>query len=949
MDADRKSGGSPLDAFLHAWAKDRAAGRVRSAAGYCSEFPAVAGETIRLVLGAGSPDGEGADDASRADGEWIGPYLLMRELGRGGQGVVYLAEDSRLHRRVAVKVLTAGSLGGPESLIRFQREAEVASRLNHPGICPVYDTGTSHAGPYLVMPYIGGATLAEKIKQRDAASTGSLFIDFATGKLDPETWKDDDGPGDSGSRSPATGRELLSVVHLIEQAAEALHAAHEAGIVHRDIKPGNIMIDSSGRPVIMDFGLARDDTPEAEHLTRTGDMFGTPPYMAPEQIAGSQGVCDRRTDVWSLGVTLYECVTGKRPFDAPTRMGLFKAISTVEPPDPRRVNRAVSKDLSAVIRCALSKPRGGRYRTALAFAEDLGRVRRKQPILAKSPGPLVRLSRWFERNPALASSVTAAFLFLAAGILVALKLAADERRTARLVVAERTAYERLADLGRLEDLKNEHHRLWPATPAVAPAMAAWIRSAEDLLSRLDGHRMSIDLLRRSAQNTEDPQAARGDEQVQSTLDHLHAEQARLEGWRAVYASGQPEGDADWDHKRAEVEARLDGLAFVIKKIEEEHPPKARYRFASPEDQWRHDRLDELVQLLDRFAAEDPHGMTLHSMRKRLMEAETVEEATLRAHAEAWRKCLAEVAEDTTIYKGFRLEPQLGLIPIGRNPQGYQEFLHWASSDGLRTHGDDGRLLPEAGVVLVLLPGGTFTMGSPPGEPGRDQDERAHLVTLEPFFTGKYEVTQAQWLRAMGSNPSNDFPGKVYTGRVRQDNTLLHPVETVTWHEAAGFAKRLGLALPTEAQWEYAARGLTDTPWCVGADQAALQGRANLFDERGAAAVGAVDAYLPVPWSDGYAYHAPVDAFPANPFGLHGIHGNVSEWCRDYRRFNYPPNSLVPGDGGELTGAGGEPTRVFRDGSWQHPPSMSRSASRYALQPASKAKFLGLRVARSLDR
>lgn len=953
MDSKQPRPSSPLVAFLKAWRDDFAQGCVRPVEEYRSAFPGCDEEILRLLAGGYPGEGvecrpEGVREPSETEpGGRIGPYRLIRELGRGGQGVVYLAEDSRLHRTVAVKVLTAPALANAESVLRFQREAEVASRLNHPGICPVYDTGVSRSGPYLVMPYIEGETLAQRIKRRGTSATSPLLLRIETRRDASSGVQDETPPGKSTPSTPSD-QEVAAVVRLIEEVASALHTAHEAGIVHRDIKPANIMITLEGHPVIMDFGLARDDRAEADHLTQPGDFFGTPPYMAPEQVGGSAGVCDRRTDIWAIGVTLYEALSGRRPFEAATRQRLFRQITTSEPQNLRKLNRAVSKDLGAVVGCALSKPRHTRYQDARALAEDLGRIRRREPILAKPPGPAVRLARWFERNPALAASVSLATLILVSGTFVALALAAQAREAANQAVAERIAYERLADLGRYEDLRAEFDELWPPGQSMAPAMRRWIDAAENLLSRLPVHRKNLELLRDAAERKDSVRvdrrgAAPG---APGMLESLRAERERLEGWREKLGKGPHDGLAE--KQRQEIDDRLFALAEVERAMEARHPIEIRYSFASQEMQWRHDRLAELVALLDLLASSERYAVTVESMRLRLREADAIEQATMIDAAEAWERCLASLSSDEK-YRDVQIGPQAGLIPIGRNSQGYWEFLHWSSGEGTRLHDEEGRLLPEAGIVLILLPGGSFLMGSPEDEPGRAENENQHRVALEPFFIGKYEVIQAQWTRVMGSNPSLFGPGSTNGALPSGDGGPVHPVEMVSWLEATDFLRRLGLTLPTEAQWEFAARGGTGTAWCFGSKAGDLRGRANLFDAQGQAHVRQVEGIHPVPWDDGYAFHSPVDAFGANQFGLHGIHGNVSEWCRDVWRSRYPADSVIPGDAAEAFAGLEESERVFRDGSWNHPPGISRSATRNHLPSQSKVAFLGLRAARPVDR
>ncbi len=335
----------------------------------------------------------------------------MRELGRGGQAVVHLAEDARLGRKVALKVLNEPlGEGSIDALIRFQREAEVASRLDHPGICAVYEAGEFEGRHYIAMRHVEGETLAACIAR-------------ARSDRDPPP-------------VPTRREEIDAIVELFERAARALHAAHEAGLIHRDVKPGNIMVSASGEPVILDFGLARDEESAGETLTLTGVLMGTPAYMSPEQLIGKGARLDRRTDVYSLGVALYERLTLRRPFVAPTREALYRAIVAQEPRRARRVNAAIGRDLEIVLVTALEKDRDRRYQTAWDMAEDLRRVRTREPIRARPAGPLLRSRRWVERNPGVAASLGTVILALGAGLGVSLVLLArleNALRGARVV------------------------------------------------------------------------------------------------------------------------------------------------------------------------------------------------------------------------------------------------------------------------------------------------------------------------------------------------------------------------------------------------------------------------------------------------------------------------------------------------------------------------------------
>jgi WD40 repeat protein/serine/threonine protein kinase len=369
----------------------------------------VAGPTVH----ASETPSAGAPPPSRR----IGPYDTLLLLGSGGQGDVHLAEDTRLGRRVALKVLPRERAFGGRALERFRREAAITARLDHPGICTVYEAGEDGGTAWIAMKYVEGETLA----QWTASTRGELVesADPAFARISTEVSR---SVGDVRSREGA-----MRMVEIVEKAARALHAAHEAGLVHRDIKPGNIIVTPEREPVLLDFGLARQEGDDSA-LTLTGTLMGTPAYMSPEQLMAQRIALDRRTDVYSLGVTLYECLTLRLPFEAPTREQLYQRILTSDPEDARRHNAEIPVDLRVVLETALEKDRERRYRTALDLAEDLRRVRMREPIRARPAGPWVRLRRWGQRNPATAAATVSLFLALSAGLGASLHLLRETRR-----------------------------------------------------------------------------------------------------------------------------------------------------------------------------------------------------------------------------------------------------------------------------------------------------------------------------------------------------------------------------------------------------------------------------------------------------------------------------------------------------------------------------------------
>ena len=360
-------------------------------------------------------------------GSVLGQYRLIRELGRGGQGLVFLAEDTRLSRKVALKLISPQFVPSGPTLERFHREAESASRLDHPGICAIYDAGEVSGVHYISMRYVDGRTLAEHILEQTTnplESSVTIAVGSSEEPESPTPTPPREVRPDSSSGRPAKREQISRVLLAIEKTARALHAAHEVGLIHRDIKPGNVILTQEGEPVVLDFGLAREEDSQGG-VTISGDLLGTPAYMSPEQIAAQRISLDRRTDIYSLGVTLYECLTLQRPFDAPSTEAMYQRILTADPIDPRKVNPNVSEDLAVVLATAMEKDRERRYKSALDFAEDLRRVRCFEPIAARPAGPLLRFRRWVQRNPVLSTAVLSAFILLTTALAITIVLLRD--------------------------------------------------------------------------------------------------------------------------------------------------------------------------------------------------------------------------------------------------------------------------------------------------------------------------------------------------------------------------------------------------------------------------------------------------------------------------------------------------------------------------------------------
>jgi len=323
----------------------------------------------------------GSVDADRRIGQSIGRYRIKQVLGSGGMGTVYLAEEQRLSRDVAIKVLNLAWRHHPARQ-RFEHESRVLAQLHHPHIAQVFEAGTQEDGgdsvPYFVMEYIPRA---------------ASIIEYCTQK----------------------NLSLHKKLELFQQVCEAVHHGHQKGIVHRDLKPGNLLVDQEGHIKVIDFGIARatdSDVAATTMVTDTGQIMGTLQYMSPEQIDGSADALDIRSDIYSLGVVLYELVCGKLPYDVrgATLTHAARLIQHEEFQAPRHINRELRGDLQTIILTAMERNRDRRYQSASELAADIRRFLNREPIAAKPPTPWIRFARLIGQHPIATSALASVFI-----------------------------------------------------------------------------------------------------------------------------------------------------------------------------------------------------------------------------------------------------------------------------------------------------------------------------------------------------------------------------------------------------------------------------------------------------------------------------------------------------------------------------------------------------------
>ncbi len=822
-------------------------------------------------------------DAARTLSNGNERYELIDVLGEGGMGIVYLAEQTHpIRRRVALKVIKLG-VDSKRATARFESERQALALMDHPNIARVYEAGATADGRlYFAMEYVPGRSITE-------------FCDDAKLSIEDR-------------------------VRLFAVVCDAVQHAHQKGIIHRDLKPSNILVSTQGggpTPKIIDFGVARATNQRlTEHtmFTQLGVVVGSIRYMSPEQADCRLLEIDTRTDIYALGAVLYELLTGETPIDAHTieQTGYADVQRRIREEEPLKMSdrlagaggaaivarggrdatalaRQLRGDLDWIVMRALEKERTRRYATASDFADDLRAYLSNQPVQAGPPTRGYRLRKFVQRNrvPVLAGVTVAVALIL--GLVASTTLFLQNRASRRVAEEQRDQILRLSDANVLARLVDESAELRPPRPETVPAMQAWLDEADALAAHLPLHR--------------------------TTLESLRAQGA---------LSSPPDGG------------------------------EPRLLFSDQKDQFHYDHLFRLVSGLEEFVDPDPRRGTIARIRERLAFATSVVDASITRHRREWSEAIRSISdvEECPRYGGLVIVPQVGLVPLGRDPRsGLWEFVHIRTGVAPERRSDGHlRVTDETGIVLVLLPGDCFWMGmsqepsSDPGMPGGDSHARldevpVHRVCLDPFFISKYEVTQAQYVRLSGENPSRVRPGLDYRMYV---TSTVHPVENLNWAQADGFARDVGLELPSEAQWEYAARAGSTARYPCGWDPRCLRRTENILDAS-ARVPARPGGWSYTDWHDGYVDSSPVGAFEPNAFGLHDVLGNVTEWTADwYGSYELP---VAPRNGERLGTPRAE--KVVRGGGYYFWVERLSVALRLNIPPHINDR-IGMRPARALE-
>jgi len=768
-------------------------------------------------------------------------YEILEFMGRGGMGAVYKARQKKPDRVVVLKVLDRSKWDSQRDRLRFEREAQAVARLKHPNVVAVYEFGELNGQPYFTMEYVEGKTLKQHVRHN--------------------------------------ALDKVEICQLILAVIRAIGYAHLRGVIHRDLKPDNIMVDLEGRPRILDFGLARLAMEEGEEslarLTETGEIMGTPAYMSPEQTFARPDEVDTRTDIYSVGVILYELLAGQSPYQLdPTRpLETLYKIREVQPDRPSAVNSHLDGDMDAIILKAIEKDKESRYQSARELADDLERYLNSEPVAARDSTKFYELRKLMWRYRRLVAPVLSAAVAVTAvsGVFI-WRLAASKQ------LAERNA---------------------------AQAEQARVQSEEDqqalmtMLVKVEGLRDTIN----------------------ARIDEGHwAEAYRI----ATIAEGVIPSEAEAQGLKQSVRQRIAEAVFssgqrIYRLTEDMQLQEARGVLAKLESAVEGLDLPELQQQVADISTDFDDEAWAACRRKLYREGGSI--AVLRSflsqcpnspHRQDAQEMLADLAGSIR-YTEWPFGPE----EAGNRQQRTAQVLGIPVSKPLV-------LDEQTQLDLVLIPAGEFLMGSSQDEGAPNERPRHRVRIGAPFYIGAREVTVAQYRSVMGVE-AGEPEGEAGQTAEQQQQT---PVSGVSWYEAVRFCENLSLQLgvaarlPTEAEWEYACRSGARTRFYYEDDL--RHTRLKDFAWYSANSGGGPQ---------------PVAQKLPNTWDLYDMHGNMLEWCSDWYDRAYYADSPVVSPSGPVSGE----YKVLRGGNWSNSPSELRCAYRVSNDPDEGRIIDGFRV------
>ncbi len=927
----------------------------------CRERPGLAAELRRLRQAILPPAGEtrahppdaapGARTPEEESGERELVQLLNRisqpsrradryrrgaEVGRGSMGRVFSAWDKELVRVLALKVLHTSADGDAprpptDRVLRFIREAQITSQLDHPGVVPVHELGIDADGrPFFAMKLVRGQDLK------------SVFT---------STWAGKDG------------WTLVRALGVILKVCEAMGYAHAKGIVHRDLKPTNIMVGRFGEVFVMDWGVAhveehaedglglertafiratRRSAADDATLTDDGTILGTAAYMSPEQAEGNLLLLGAWTDVYAVGTLLYHLLAKRPPYiDESSSRRTLDVLERLRagPPEPlARAAPDAPAELVSICERAMARQPFARYQGMKELAEDLQAYLEGRVVRAHRTGVRAELRKWVLRN-----RTTAVMAALALVIVSGAGLAISRWR------GDRAQLDLLQRLREPSSLTEQFDYLWPATIEHIGRIREWLAAAEGVAQQREVYRAQLADLRKRAL-PEDPGApeelrARALYKLRigvgkKTIAYFQSERERLRRFGGLTFEG-------YDLAKVESELVLFDGQVIGFENKLRATPRQSWTFVTAGDDLLHDRLARIDRELDELSGDAEARPRIEVAERVLAAYEHAERSRPTGADSAWEEATRCIGDPTRCpqYAGLHLRPLEHLVPLGPDPRsGLWEFAQVLTGE-IPIRGPDGVLEIDEGsaVVLVLVPGGSFRRGSqmldeglPNYDPYSQRIEQPVLgIQIDGFLLSKFELTMAQWERLTGKDlrSSDD----------RLPGSRMKPAMPMTWDDGLAVLRCVGLDLPSEAQWEYAARAGTTTPWWTGAEMSALPDAANLGEQQPSPGnATSIEDFIFV-GPDGWNGSAPIGLFHANPFGLHDVLGNAAEFTRDVGSFAYSERNILIGTGESAPWA--DLQRRARGGNHASDPRDARCASR-VIMSRNEVGNVGLRP--SLD-